>query len=122
MSFFGKLFVRKTDAKIRPYFKHCDAVKYMQDKGMTFDYEIVKVISSKDEEKRFVILKDNRGTFRFVYQVLHCFDEDEWKYIGCSEETNPGVWQSWGRFAEVFDCLDTALGEIKATPEYKNNF
>ena len=58
-----------------------ETVSIMFDKQLCYADEVVDVIYAPDKTKRFVLLKSDKGYFRFVYEELHPFTEEEWMYV-----------------------------------------
>lgn len=59
-----------------------EAVSVMYNKQLNcFGDELVDVLYTPDKTKRFVLLKSDKGYFRFVYEELHPFTEEEWMYV-----------------------------------------
>lgn len=119
------LFRRKTKQEVPSMPSWESIVDRMYDKQLsTFDDEIIQVIYSKDRAKRFLILKDEKGLFKYYLEELYALDEDEWNYFCLQEDVLPGSWQvSWessGR--SLFGTPEQLLKEMKAEPVYKRYF
>lgn len=56
--------------------------------------EVVYVVYSKDKSKRFVVTKNSKGFYKFEYQEICLFDEQEWLYICNYEDALPAYWSS----------------------------
>ncbi len=97
----------------------------MYDKGLsTFCDEIAEVIYNRDRTKRFVVLKSINGYYKYAYEELYAFDEEEWMYIGRQPDALPAMWMepnSWQGTSLYFN-YDETLKEIRVTPEYKTYF
>ena len=97
----------------------------MYDKGLsTFCDEIAEVIYNRDRTKRFVVLKSINGYYKYAYEELYAFDEEEWMYIGTQPDALPAMWMapnSWQGTSLYFNYDDT-LKEIRVTPEYRTYF
>ena len=102
-----------------------EIVSMMFDKGLdSFCDMVVKVIYSHDNTKRFVILKSANGYFKYAYEEIYTFNEEEWMYIGRQPDALPAMWMepnSWQGTSLYFN-YDETLKEIRVTPEYKTYF
>ncbi len=85
--------------------------------------EIVQVIYNPEHIKRFVILKSKHGYYKYVYEILRQFDEEEWMYIGNQPGALPAMWEPvGGSHVSLFSGIEETLEAVKALPEYKQHF
>lgn len=102
-----------------------EIVSMMFDKGLdSFCDEIAEVIYNREQTKRFVILKSANGYYKYAYEELYAFDEEEWMYIGRQPDALPAMWMEpncWQGTSFYFNYDDT-LKEIRVTPEYQTYF
>ncbi len=101
-----------------------DIVTAMYNKGLDgWSDEIVHVMYNSDNTKRFVILKSERGYYKYVYEILYQFDEEEWMYIGSQPEALPAMWEPTGSSSlSLFSDIDEIIKAVKALPEYRLHF
>lgn len=125
MSFFKKLFGKKTQKFIPPMPSWDTIVEVMYDKQLdVFPDEVVKVVYSKDQTMRYVVLKKKDALFTYQLQAVYQIDEDEWKYIFSDDKVLPATWESiigidrWS----FFESEEALLKEMKAEAEYKQYF
>ena len=97
-----------------------EIVPMMYDKGLDgWQDEVVRVIYNSEQTGRFVILKNRHGCYRYVLEILHPFDEDEWSCIGSQPGALPAMWRTADTGGvSLFSDMDEALKAVKATPEY----
>ena len=68
-------------------------------------------------------MKSEHGYYKYVYEILHQFDEEEWMYIGSQPGAFPAMWEPVGdNCVSLFSGMEEALEAIKALPEYKLHF
>lgn len=107
---------------------HCfdEIVKDLYDKDLMFsdDLEIVKVIYSKDRSKRFILLKSKNGYYKYTYEEIYVYDEDEWNKIGCKVNSYPAFWEPKdSKFGHsFFGTEDEAMSSLVHEAEYKSFF
>ena len=104
-----------------------EIVKSLYDKDLVCSdsLKICKVIYSKDHSKRFVVLESNQGFFKYTYEEICVFDEDEWySHFGDIENIQPGWWEPKDRsFAySFFGTENEAMVALKCESEYKQFF
>lgn len=125
MSFFKKLFRKKKQEFIPPMPSWDTIVEVMYDKQLDmFTDEVVKVVYSKDQTMRYVVLKKKDALFTYQLQTIYQIDEDEWKYIFSDDKVLPAT---WGSFIGIegksfFENEEVLLKEMKAEAEYKQYF
>lgn len=127
MSLFSKLFnKRKKNATIPPIPPLSEIVEMMYDKNLTFseNLQLVKVIYNEEKTKRFILLKSVNGYFKYTYEELCVFDEEEWTYICNQENAVPAWWNPRDRlFAySFFGTEEEALTMLMQEGEYKQYF
>ena len=90
------LFQRKVPMRgpVRPKPSWPEIVELMYDKGLSFPaYAVVKVVYSPDKKERLVLLKSkNYGFYKYEFESIHSFIEDEWEYVSDVPGALPGVW------------------------------
>ena len=124
MNFFKKLFQNKKK-ETTPMPSWSDIVEIMYDKGLdSFSDEVVCVIYSTDKAKRYVVLKDTKGLFKYQLEAIYQFDEDEWKNLCSKKDAFPAIWEPFrGNVGKsFFEAKDELLKEMKQEPEYKQYF
>ena len=127
MNFFSKFFNRKekhTNLPVIPPFS--EIVEMMFDKNLSFseDLQVIKVIYNEEKTKRFILLKSVNGYFKYTYEELCVFDEEEWTYICNQENAVPAWWNPKDRsFAySFFGTEEEALTMLMQEGEYKQYF
>ena len=124
--FLSKLFRRNpAQDPLPPIPQWEEIVSMMFDKGLDFFRdEIAEVIYNTDRTKRFVILKSSNGYYKYAYEEIYAFDEEEWMYVGRQPDALPAIWMepiSW-QGTSLYFKFDDALKEIRVSPEYKAYF
>ena len=127
MSLFSKIFKKnkKNDSipSIPPF---SEIVEMMYDKSLSFseDWQVIKVIYNEEKTKRFIVLKNIKGYFKYTYEELYVLDEEEWMYICKQENAVPAWWNPMDRsFAySFFGTEDEALTMLIQEREYKQYF
>lgn len=102
-----------------------DITNALYDKQLTFtDYEVVKVIYNTDKTKRFIILKSTNGFYKYTYEEICVFDEDEWKYCCNIDNAYPAFWASRDKSSacSFFGTENEALVSMKQESEYILHF
>ena len=119
-----KLFKKRTARHITPMPSWEEIVPMMFNQGLDgWTDETVQVIYNPEHTKRFVILKSEHGYYKYVYQILHQFDEEEWLYTGSQPGALPAMWEPVGDSqVSIFSGIEETLEVIKALPEYKLHF
>ena len=117
-------FKKRITRHITPMPSWEEIVPMMYDQGLGgWADEIVQVIYNPEHTERFVIVKSMRGYYKYAYEVLHQFDEEEWRYVGNQPGALPAMWETVGDgHTSLFSGLKEALSAIKALPEYKQHF
>jgi hypothetical protein len=99
-----------------------DVVKALLKEPVTYSSdEVVKVIYSKENDKRFIIYKTPKGFYKVEFQAVTLLDDDEWNYI-CNVENAIGGYWSPIFYHSVYGTVEDAVKELEATPEYKQYF
>ena len=117
----------KKKAVAPPMPPYDEIVKSLYDKELdrSDSYKICRVIYCNDKSKRFIILKSNKGFFKYTYEEVCVFDELDWtSHFGCIENINPGWWEPKDRsFAySFFETEEGTLEALKRETEYKQFF
>ena len=127
MKWLNRLIERKkqTDPIQMPPYN--EIVKSLYDQELTYSEEVTvcRVIYSKDKSKRFVILKSDKGFYKYTYEEVCVFDELDWTSHFCHlDNVKPGWWEPKDRsFAySFFGTEGEALGALKLESEYKQFF
>ena len=117
-------FRKRTARHIAPMPYWEEIVPMMYDKGLDcWSDEIVRVVYNPEHSKRFIIMKSEHGYYKYVYEIPHQFDEEEWMYIGSQLGALPAMWEPVGdNCVSLFSGMEEALEAIKALPEYKLHF
>lgn len=76
------------------------------------DAEVVKVIYSVNKTKRFIILKSLKGFYKYTYEEIYVYDEDEWTCCCNDENAYPACWISKDK-SSIFSFFGTE-GEVLA--------
>ena len=86
--------------------------------------EVVQVMYSPDRTERFIILKSDGGHYKYCFEVLQAFDNDEWKYICEQPGALPAMWvqPACNSGISLFSGEKEVLDAVKALPEYKTYF
>lgn len=117
---------RKKNTATPPIPSFSETVEIMFDKSLSFspDLQVVKVIYNEEKSKRFVLLKSVNGYYKYTYEELCVFDEEEWMYIGNQEDAAPAYWNPKDRaFAySFFGTEEEALAMLMQEREYKQHF
>ena len=124
-TFFGRKKKQKTDNIPMPSYD--EIVKSLYDKDLVYSdsFKICKVIYSKDNSKRFVVLESNKGFFKYAYEEICVFDEYDWAPYYCHiENINPGWWKPKDRSSaySFFGTEREAMIALKSEPQYKQYF
>lgn len=104
-----------------------EIVKSLYDKELNYpdSLKICQVIYSKDKSKRFVVLKSDKGFFKYTYEEVCVFDELDWTSLfAYIENIKLGWWEPKDRsFAySFFGTEEEALQALKCETEYKQFF
>ena len=82
-----------------------------------------QVIYNPKHTKRFVILKSERGYYKYAFEELHPFDEEEWALIGNLPGALPAMWEPTGDSSvSLFSGIDEITEAEKASSEYTLHF
>ena len=73
---------------------------------------------------RYVVLKDDKGFFTYLLEIIRQCDEDEWNYLCSLDDALPAAWEPFPGICgkSVFENTDELLKELEAEPEYKQYF
>lgn len=111
---------KKSSPKVLPW---DEIVKIMYGKVLSVpdDCEIIDVVYSRDKAHRYLILKSNDGYFRYQYEYLFAYDEDELICFGA--DSLPGYWLPHTLSpSPLFNDMTILMRELKAEPDYKTYF
>lgn len=126
MNLFDWIFKKRKQKKPpKPIPSWKTVIEIMHNKHLdTFADEVVKVIYSKDNSMRYVILKNKKGFFTYQLEAIYQFDKEEWKYISSQDNTLSAMWEPFRGIVgkSIFDNIEELLKEMKAEPEYKQYF
>ena len=84
---FKKLFSKKHSEKpVPPIPTMEEIINHLYDKALQFaNDEIIKVIYSNDRSKRFILLKSEKGFYKYIYEEICVYDELDWEYFAFVE-------------------------------------
>lgn len=127
MSLFSKIFSKRKNSAVIPQIPpFSEIVVMMYDKSLSFseDLQLVKVIYNEEKTKRFILLKSVNGYYKYTYEELCVFDEEEWMYICNQENAFPAWWAPKDRsFAySFFGTEEEALSMLMQEGEYRQYF
>ncbi len=127
MNLFSKLFNRKEiSTKVPAIPPLSEIIEMMYDKNLSFseNLQVIKVIYNKEKTKRFILLKSVNGYYKYTYEELCVFDEEEWMYICNQKNAVPAWWNPMDRtFAySFFGTEEDALTMLMQEKEYKQYF
>ena len=122
-----KSIFKKKKVDIVPMPPYDEIVKSLYDKELNYpdSIKICRVIYSKDKSKRFVVLKSNKGFFKYTYEEVCVLDELDWASLyAYIENITPGWWVPKDRsFAySFFGTEQEAFEALKRETEYKQFF
>lgn len=118
---------KKKQATVPAMPPYDEIVKSLYNQGLTYSdsMKICKVIYSKDNSKRFVILESDKGFFKYTYEEICVIDEHSWtSYLAYIENAIPGWWEPKSSSFDnsFFGTEEEALTALKCEPEYKQFF
>ncbi len=125
MNILHKLFRKRARLNAPPMPDRNTVVAMLHDQQLDgYLHEVVRVIHSRDNAMRYVILKDNKGIFTYQLEAIYQYDPEEWKYIAANKELFPAMWEPIHGMdgKSLFDNLNELLQEMEAEPEYKRYF
>lgn len=122
-----KSIFKKKKVDMAPMPPYDEIVKSLYDKELNYpdSIKICQVIYSKDKSKRFVVLKSNKGFFKYTYEEVCVFDELDWaSHYAYIENIKPGWWEPKDHpFAySFFGTEQEAFEALKRETEYKQFF
>ena len=97
----------------------------MYDKNLTFPaYDVVKVVYSPDKKERLILLKSqNYGFYKYEFQYIYSYIEDEWEYVSDIPGALPGVWMGFGCSSRsFFGTTQEAWNDAITSREYRYYF
>lgn len=103
---------------------HTEIVDMLYDKYLDFsDDKVINVIYGENNEHRVIILQNNEGYFRYVFESIEEYDADEIKYFSGYPDRLPAEWREVNdRHLSVFGSEEEAWNDLIATSEYKTYF
>lgn len=102
-----------------------ELAEIMYDKQLVFvpEIEVAEVLYSYDKSKRYVILKNNNGTYTYIYERIIPLDEDEINLLCLQENFLPAYWCEDGdKHCHLYNTHQDALNGIFEEPNYKIYF
>ena len=126
MSLFSKMLKNRKKANVPPIPPFSEIIEMMYDESLSFteDLQVIRVIYNEEKSKRFIVLKSINGYFKYTYEELCVFDEEEWMYICNQENAVPAWWNPMDRsFAySFFGTEEEAVRMLMQESEYKQYF
>ena len=127
MKWMKKFFKRKKQIDPIPMPSYAEIVKSLYDKKPVYSdaLKICKIIYSKDNSKRFIVLESKKGFFKYTYEEVCVFDEIDWTSHYCYiENIEPGWWEPKdSAFAySFFGTEKEAMIALKSEPVYEQFF
>lgn len=122
-----KSLLKNKEPTLAPMPPYDEIVKSLYDKDLSYtgSRKICKVIYSKDNSKRFVVLESNKGFFIYIYEEICVFNELDWNsHFGYLDGIKPGWWErkNCPSTYSFFSTEDEALSALKCEPEYQQFF
>lgn len=107
-----------------PPFSEIIEIMYNKELSFSEDLQVIRVIYNEEKTKRFILLKNVKGYYKYTYEELCVCDEEEWMYICNLENALPAYWESKDRsFAySFFGAEEEALAMLKQESSYKQFF
>ena len=102
-----------------------DVISLMYNRGLdALCGEVIRVFYSGDKSKRCVVLKDEKGFFKYHFEELYQFDEQEWKYTHKDQNTLPAMWETLPSQCggSLFEREEDLMRDLVLQPEYKQYF
>lgn len=102
-----------------------EIVEELYGKSLSFcDYDVIKVIYTKDKTKRFILLKSHSGFYKYTFEEIFVFDEDEWSVCCDIPGKYPAYWSPNDRtFAySFFGTEEEALSSMMQESKYLQYF
>lgn len=115
---------RKPCEPVPPKPSWTETVELMYGKSLSFDEEIVRVIYSKNKERRIVILKSDKGYLHYIPERLYELDDEEWAYFSAQPDALPAMWCSNGGspYKSFYGTEQEVLNDLATIPEYRDFF
>lgn len=127
MKWLKKLFQREKATPIEPPpWEEIVEIMYDKDLGGHMD-EVAEVIYSRDRSKRYVVLKSNKGFYKFDYEELQPLDEEELMWTNAdSSDPKDCIFALWlphdTSCRSFYGTLDEARRGISSHGAYKIYF
>jgi len=102
-----------------------EMIDFMYDKELGYGGgTVARVIYSGDKTKRFVIVKDNKGYFKYFYEEIHFCTDEEWGYSSIDENSYPATWEAVNvsNCASFFGTEEEAYRAVTSETAYKDFF
>ena len=99
--------------------------KLSREEPKLVDCEIIRVIYSRDKTKRFILFRSDKGFYKYTYEQIFVFDEEEWGIVShIHENPYPAYWGSVDSFCarSFFGTEEDALSALKQETEYLQYF
>lgn len=126
MKWFKKRFFKRRKANNPPMPPYSEIVQSLYDKDLSFSDGLtpVRVLYSKDKAKRFIILKSDKGFFKYTYEKIYVYDEYEWHFICNEENACPACWLPYDYMYSYsfFGTEKDAMSALVAESDYKMYF
>jgi len=125
MKWFKKLFSKKHSEKpVPPIPTMEEIINHLYDKALQFaNDEIIKVIYSNDRSKRFILLKSEKGFYKYIYEEICVYDELDWEYFAFVNNAYPGWWEPKGPSGHsFFGTEEEAISALQNEDKYKLYF
>lgn len=125
MGIFARLFRKKEEPPVPPIPPWAEIVETMYGRELdSLGGEVAAVLYSTDRTKRFVVLKSEKGFFKYEYEELTPFDEEEWRYVSRRPGALPAMWLPpiSRQGISIYESFEAAMREIRAEPIYRAFF
>ena len=99
--------------------------KLSREEPKLVDCEIISIIYSRDKTKRFILFRSDKGFYKYTYEQIFVFDEEEWGIVSrIHENPYPAYWDSVDCFCarSFFGTEEDALSALKQETEYLQYF
>lgn len=97
----------------------------MYDKQLIFapEVEVAEVLYSYDKSKRYIVLKNNNGTYTYIYERIIPLDEYEINLLCSQENFLPAYWcEDENKHRSFYSTHQDAINGIFNEPNYKTYF
>lgn len=119
--------MKKCFSKQNNVYKYTDEElsEIMYDKQLVFvpEVKVAEVLYSYDKSKRYVILKNNNGTYTYIYERIIPLDEDEINLLCLQENFLPAYWcEDSDKHSSFYSTQQDAKNGIVEESNYKTYF